>query len=618
MHNNRVASALHRASAYAHSHIWVPLSLSVLVTVLMIALISQSYLKNQYLEYLLQGTYRTEQAVLESERDYIDSSLTDDVSSASELATNSKLRQQVDSYLSESKTGSTVALSRALSMATTEKIVCVALVTKDGLLYQYDRHSMNVFTNNVWGAEDADTLKQIYSKVLDSLSAQGIQRYVAIATPNVHPRGDNMLLMHLAVPLLGSYSDLDSVNTVLIISFNMEVLNHSLSQAALNKGMSVAGYLTDAQGTIIYHKSSAAVGQTAAQYLAEAGLENMSIQLKHFGWSLNIALDKSGLMHQVDLMYARGLLVLTVLLVLAAMILLMLIQWIMRPVNDIRSAIRAVRHGSLEQKIEIHGTHEIWQLAEQYNRMVDSLRGQQQETERQHAENVEALRRASAAEMKTLESQIDAHFLCNTLNAINYTAMDAGDKEVSTMLVTLSDILRYAFSRTAQSVTMGQEINWVKEYLCLQKYRLGDKFDYTIDFPEQYGEWPCCKLFLQPFVENSIHHGFRGLERGGRLAITGQAAGGRLQLELTDNGCGIAPGTEALLQKILHGETPADLCGVGIGICNVVARLRIYYGPEFALALETQPGKGTCFRFLIPIPASMQQDVAEDGEEAEI
>ena len=131
---------------------------------------------------------------------------------------------------------------------------------------------------------------------------------------------------------------------------------------------------------------------------------------------------------------------------------------------------------------------------------------------RQFDEKTRFIQQKNQAEREALESQINAHFLCNTLNAINYNVLESGNTEVAALLKRLSSILYYTFSQTTQDVTLGQELDWVQQYLYLQKYRLGDRFSYQIDFPEEYREWPCCKLVLQPFVENSILHGFENAE----------------------------------------------------------------------------------------------------------
>ena len=170
--------------------------------------------------------------------------------------------------------------------------------------------------------------------------------------------------------------------------------------------------------------------------------------------------------------------------------------------------------------------------------MAETLERQYKEIRRYYREKNLSIRQKNKAEKEALESQINAHFLCNTLTAINYNAIDNEDYEVANLLKKLSNMLSYTFSRKLGTVSLGQELRWVEQYLYLQKFRLMDVFDYEIEFQEEYGEWPCCKLFIQPFVENSILHGFEGRESGGRIRITGHIDGSRFRLCIEDNGCG--------------------------------------------------------------------------------
>ena len=148
------------------------------------------------------------------------------------------------------------------------------------------------------------------------------------------------------------------------------------------------------------------------------------------------------------------------------------------------------------EKIKIEGAHEIWQLAQEYNRMVDQLSEKEKEVEKQHQLAMISLERQYQAEWEALESQINAHFICNTLGIINYEAIENGNDKVSVMIRKLSNILRYTFDQKRQEVFFRQEVAWIEQYLYLQKARFEDLFNYEISYDEIYGDWPCCKLML--------------------------------------------------------------------------------------------------------------------------
>jgi len=169
------------------------------------------------------------------------------------------------------------------------------------------------------------------------------------------------------------------------------------------------------------------------------------------------------------------------------------------------------------------------------------------------------------------------------------------------MIKQLSNILRYTLSPDAE-VTLGREFDIAVQYLALQKYRLMDKFEYEIDFPAEYSEWPCCKLFLQPFIENSIMHGFASVDTGGRINITGREDHGRFRVEISDNGCGMSAEVRDRIRESMAQVKDFEAGGRGIGIRNVILRMKMFFGPAFEVALDSAPGEGTRFTFWLPIP----------------
>ena len=137
-----------------------------------------------------------------------------------------------------------------------------------------------------------------------------------------------------------------------------------------------------------------------------------------------------------------------------------------------------------------------------------------------------------------------------------------------------------------------------------------DKFEYNIVFPEAYNEWPCCKLFLQPFVENAIIHGFDEIDAGGRISIIGTEAEGRFRIVIEDNGCGMSADVERRVRTNMEAKQNLQLLGRGngIGICNVITRMKMFFGTGFEVRLETKLGEGTRFSFWLPLPVIPEED----------
>ncbi len=501
---------------YVKSHIWVSLIGTMLVIFLLAALIFQNYLKNQYLNYLIDETWQTENALLSAAAVNLNVQLNSALSASSEIAVNQDLRYIVEYALDSSadqRVRSLMTLSSKLSEMSyySSDIVNIAIFTQDGLLQEYGRNWAVTYHPGLWADEEESAVDRIYSDVYARMFDDMIGRYVVTTAPAFHQDFPDMQMFHIALPLLGKASSFQNVNAVVVVSFQLSGLVRSGALAGGRQNY-VCGYLTDRDATIIYHERKELIGTDENEYLSQGGSVFLVQPLSCFDWDAHIAIDTASLHDNVNRMYNQGVVIYILMLVVCGAAWNLLMHHILRPIGIIGSAMNEIRSGKPNHKIQVQGTHEIWQLAEQYNDMLDSLHEQQQEVQRQFDEKTRFIQQKNQAEREALESQINAHFLCNTLNAINYNVLESGNTEVAALLKRLSSILYYTFSQTTQDVTLGQELDWVQQYLYLQKYRLGDRFSYQIDFPEEYREWPCCKLVLQPFVENSILHGFENAE----------------------------------------------------------------------------------------------------------
>lgn len=614
-----------RLTDYIKSHIWISLFGATLTLFLLIVLIFQNYLKSEYLNYLVAETWKTEDAVLSASSANLDSLLQNALYVSSELAVNESLQQLAEDAIHsdfQSRIRNDLTLSNVLEglCRSSGNVTALTVITEDGQIFEYGRLWAGGAITKLWIGENTTTLNALYNSIQSILSENTYPRYVVSTVPATHSFLPDNRFFHIALPLKGEDTNLEHVHAAIVVSFQLDEFAQASSLVDSDLLSYTQSYLTDSDGIIIYHENKDYIGTPAEDCLSDEVLD-LQQPLNYFGWTAHILIDTQNIRSEVNQMYLRGLIVYIVLLILCCMAWQMMLGRILAPINSIREAMEDVRAGKTNRKIPIAGTHELWQLAEQYNAMIDALLQQHQQVQQYYAEKVISIEQRNQAEREALESQINAHFLCNTLNAINYNVLESGNYEVSILLKTLSNILYYTFSTKTKAVTMGQEIEWVRQYLYLQKYRLMDRFEYEISFPEEYSEWPCCKLFLQPFVENSILHGFEGIEEGGIIRITGYAAeDGLLVVQVWDNGCGIAPEVSQVIQSSFEEGSTLKLAGngTGIGIRNVVTRMRMYFGKSFRVRLETTQGVGTCFTFWLPIPENLEEHSVEDeSEEAE-
>jgi two-component system sensor histidine kinase YesM len=243
-------------------------------------------------------------------------------------------------------------------------------------------------------------------------------------------------------------------------------------------------------------------------------------------------------------------------------------------------------------------TVEMAAITDQFNIMMDDIN--------QLIGKVrEASMRQRDAEITMLEAQINPHFLYNTLDTINWMAIDANQMEISKAIASLARIFRYSIDRSNRLVTVREEAEWLKQYLSLQQMRLKNAFQYELKVSDAALEKPIHKLLFQPFVENAIRHGFAGLMHEPRLSIAIGCAEDSLCVYIEDNGRGMEEEKLASIRTAisLKEDQPGH-----IGILNAVARLRMYYGDNVDISIESEPDQGT--RIMIRIPFGVEGEKA--------
>ena len=607
-------------TGYIRSHLWVSIMGSLMLLFLLVVLIFQGYLKNAYYNYLLDETWKTESAVLSVASNSFDSMLEQALQVCGQMATDKELYNYVNRMVEadqESFIRSRSALfSHLQSIAFhSADVSCVTVVNQDGVLIEGARYWSRGGKVALWEQKDLDTLRELYTGVMAELGNKTSGHYKVNAIPTMYEPISKMQVFHIAVPIIGFSSSFQRANAVLVVSFRLDSFAKACGLTEINNQEYLCGYLTDEDGRILYHPDQSRQGHPAAEYHTGSAAVDLEKPLSYFGWTAHIRIDTGNLRSDVNRLYNRAIGVYIFLLAACCLIWQGVVRRVLRPIKSIGEAMKEIQGGNQEWKIPVEGTNELWQLTEQYNDMVDALHQQREEVQRNFEEKTLSIQQRNQAERQALESQIDAHFICNTLNAINYNVLEAGNFEVAEMLRNLSDILRYTFSKKGENVTLGQEFRWVEQYLSLQKFRLMERFEYEIDFPEEYSEWPCCRLFIQPFVENSILHGFANIQRGGLIRVTGRPDADRFRVEIRDNGCGIDQQISSVIQQSLRGEHSLELAGNGngIGIRNVVTRMKMFFGEGFQVELETQIGKGTAFTFWLPLPGGNGMEEEEDG-----
>ncbi|MGO4270815.1 sensor histidine kinase [Paenibacillus sp. TAF58] len=198
-----------------------------------------------------------------------------------------------------------------------------------------------------------------------------------------------------------------------------------------------------------------------------------------------------------------------------------------------------------------------------------------------------------------MQSQINPHFLFNTLNILAKKAYLEGAEETSDLISSVSGLLRYNLKRLDMPVTLGDELRILDEYLIIQKARFIDRVQYHKEIDDRCLHLLVPNLTLQPFVENAFIHAIEPSVSGGCITIRVYAQEGNVIVEIIDDGAGI---DEERIQAIVKGSDSAAKHGhsTGIGIDNVIQRLELFYGVPDMVSINSSPGQGTCVRLNLP------------------
>ncbi len=276
---------------------------------------------------------------------------------------------------------------------------------------------------------------------------------------------------------------------------------------------------------------------------------------------------------------------------------------IKQPIERLEEAAARIAEGSLDERIVDTEVTELRNLTAQVNIMAEKLTSMMRKSH-QDAKNLRK------AELRTLQAQINPHFLYNTLDAIVWKA-EAGDKdEVIGLTSSLSDFFRISLSSGADWIPISQEKKHIEGYLKIQQTRYRDILRYEIDIPDEIGEYYILKLLLQPLVENAIYHGIKIKRGGGKITVTGRLEDGNLIFSVRDTGLGMTEDQlKNLSDRMKNGLPTVSEGSGGFGLVNVNLRIRLYYNLEAGLKIESST-EGTEVSF--KVPCKVREEIFED------
>jgi len=397
----------------------------------------------------------------------------------------------------------------------------------------------------------------------------------------------------------------EEMNAVLLVDVNFKMID-DLSRSVKLGQKGYAYIIDDSAGNIIYHPQ---------QQLIYAGLkyENVEQALKYTYGSYfddstgvdrlitiqtvsNVGWKIVGVSYMDEIVTTQkeiNTFLFWLLLAVLAFVLLITLYMsakISQPIKRLEKSMQLVERGNFDIHIPIRRDDEVGRLSRRFNLMVNRIR----ELMNQNIYEQEAKRKS---ELEVLQSQIHPHFLYNTLNSVVRMAGTGKNEDVITMITSLSRFFRISLSRGERFIPVADELEHIRHYLIIQKMRYKNKFEFEIDAEEAALQCRTLKLVLQPLVENAIYHGIEPSVDQGLIRIRAGIEEGKLMLRVEDNGIGIPP---AKLKTLLTETSLGNDEGTGIGLRNVHERIRLNYGEEYGLHIESEREEGTTVTVRLP------------------
>lgn len=395
------------------------------------------------------------------------------------------------------------------------------------------------------------------------------------------------------------------VHGVLLVDMNFS----GIEQICKNVDLGESGYLylIDANGEIIYHPRQQLIYSNlihennlqAAAYEDGTHTENFEGQERlvtvktvgYTGWRIVGVVPMSDITNDYSQFQLFSMFFVCFAIFLLITVNMFLSQRIANPVKSLERSVKELEKGNLDAHISIKGSYEIQHLGKAIRSMAEQMRKLMDDVVTEQ----ESKRKS---EMDALQSQINPHFLYNTLDSIVWMVENERYEGAIQMVTSLAKLFRISLSKGKNIITVADELEHVRNYLTIQKIRYKNKFTYEITAEPETLHCQTIKLIVQPLVENAIYHGMEFMDGDGEIHIRAYCKDGDLYIDVVDNGLGMPQEqADALLTKDT-GKVRGK--GSGIGLKNVQERIQLYFGPDYGLSLYSEPDEGTTARIHLP------------------
>lgn len=484
------------------------------------------------------------------------------------------------------------------------------------LLYEENRSSLisiSIFEENgsLVSAAPAFELKngvspekqQWFLQALDQIENQHF------STPYVQNlydyNGDHRWVISLSRQVELTYAG-ETRRGVLLIDMSFS----GLEQICRNTKLPGGGYfyITDRKGEIIYHPDQQLIyaGMANSNLLDTATLKDGVHQLKldgmphqvmvktvgYTGWKLVSLVPSKNLAGDIDQLQWFGVALMVFVIFLLTFVNMHLSEHISRPLSRLNQAVNALEAGQENVEFRQDGCVEVQHLAHSIRSMVSTMRHLMDDI-------IEQEQNKRRLEMEVLQSQINPHFLYNTLDSVIWLTENERYEDATRMVAALGKLFRISLSRGKIVIPLKDELEHARHYSTIQTIRYKERFETRISAEPDTENLYTLKLIIQPILENAIYHGMAAMDEDGLITIHAWRDEKNLYIDVHDNGLGIP---QEMLETLLDERKPLQKSkGSGIGVRNIHRRIQLVFGPEYGLEFFSEPDEGTLVRIHLPV-----------------
>lgn len=384
------------------------------------------------------------------------------------------------------------------------------------------------------------------------------------------------------------YTSRGSTDNYLVIS----VRENTLSQLYALSGEGNHIYVTDANGIVLSSLDKSCISENIHEIISEQELHIGQLQKckigdeicffvsssLSYGWNVVVALPAKSIYSGIEASLRWMILISAFCLTAALFLTFYITRYFCSRISLLTQQVELIEHNDFSFYIKTDGTDELGRLGSSINKMAHALDMAINEVAKKEIELKEA-------DLRLLQSQINPHFLYNALSTISTMALNSNDTKASEFATHLSQFYKLSLNNGKKILTLRDEIKITEHYIFIQLSRFQDQFSFDWSVDPSILDCTIPKLILQPFIENIINHSVRQNGAPVHTEICIQQDNSRLKIMIRDNGCGMSP---EVLSRITN---PAD--NHGYGIKNVDARLKLYFGDEYGIQLDSQINVGT-------------------------